>query len=268
MLAQLATQVVGSLLALEALDEDAEVRVFINSPGGTPYSVIGVVDAMQVRVPCWHDVLPGTRFHDDDDDDTVQTGDSSKSATTPGWQGSSHVPEPVAMCYAMYAVVCVCFVLPVPGMVAIALKWLCEHMYSLPPHARCMYTYLAGCQVPHSNCCPGRVLQLLKSAAGACSAAAAGPGAAGCCCHQWQMCSRCCSFSVALQWSVQPVPCVRHSPSSTHSSSLYTPPSTHAGCHCSKHPGYPHPTPNTGCWDPWKALQHEEHAHHDDAAHG
>lgn len=45
---QLATQVVGSLLALEAMDEEEEIRVYINSPGGQPYSIIGVVDTMQV----------------------------------------------------------------------------------------------------------------------------------------------------------------------------------------------------------------------------
>jgi ATP-dependent protease ClpP protease subunit len=48
---QLATQIVGSLLALEALDEAAPIRMYINSPGGTPYSVIGVVDAMQAVKP-------------------------------------------------------------------------------------------------------------------------------------------------------------------------------------------------------------------------
>jgi ATP-dependent protease ClpP protease subunit len=42
---------VGSLLALEAMDEEAPIRLYINSPGGTPYSVIGVVDAMQ-QVKC------------------------------------------------------------------------------------------------------------------------------------------------------------------------------------------------------------------------
>ncbi|KAF8056144.1 clpP [Scenedesmus sp. PABB004] len=48
---KLATQVVGSLLALEAMDEEAEIRMYINSPGGTPYSVLGVVDAMQAVKP-------------------------------------------------------------------------------------------------------------------------------------------------------------------------------------------------------------------------
>jgi ATP-dependent Clp protease protease subunit len=50
-LLQLSTQIVGSLLALEAMDEEAPIRLYINSPGGTPYSVIGVVDAMQ-QVKC------------------------------------------------------------------------------------------------------------------------------------------------------------------------------------------------------------------------
>jgi ATP-dependent Clp protease protease subunit len=48
---KLATQIVGSLLALEAMDEDAEIRVYINSPGGQPYSIIGVVDTMQAIKP-------------------------------------------------------------------------------------------------------------------------------------------------------------------------------------------------------------------------
>jgi ATP-dependent Clp protease protease subunit len=48
---QLATQIVGSLLALEALDEEEEIRVYINSPGGQPYSIIGVVDTMQSIKP-------------------------------------------------------------------------------------------------------------------------------------------------------------------------------------------------------------------------
>ena len=48
---QLATQIVGSLLALEAMDETAPIRMYINSPGGQPYSVIGVVDAMQAIKP-------------------------------------------------------------------------------------------------------------------------------------------------------------------------------------------------------------------------
>lgn len=41
----------GSLLALEALDETAPIRMYINSPGGTPYSIIGVADAMQAVKP-------------------------------------------------------------------------------------------------------------------------------------------------------------------------------------------------------------------------
>lgn len=49
---KLSTQIVGSLLALEAMDEEAPIRLYINSPGGTPYAVIGVVDAMrQVKCP-------------------------------------------------------------------------------------------------------------------------------------------------------------------------------------------------------------------------
>lgn len=40
------TQVVGSLMALEQLDEKAEIRMYINSPGGSPYAVLGLVDTM------------------------------------------------------------------------------------------------------------------------------------------------------------------------------------------------------------------------------
>lgn len=43
---KISTQVVGSLLALEALDEDEEIRLYINSPGGSPYAVLGVVDTL------------------------------------------------------------------------------------------------------------------------------------------------------------------------------------------------------------------------------
>ncbi|KAG2429026.1 hypothetical protein HXX76_011268 [Chlamydomonas incerta] len=48
---KMATQIVGSLMALEAVDENEDIRIYINSPGGQPYSVLGVVDAMQSIKP-------------------------------------------------------------------------------------------------------------------------------------------------------------------------------------------------------------------------
>eukprot|EP00967_Tisochrysis_lutea_P115582 scaffold185273_cov19-Tisochrysis_lutea.AAC.4 len=74
LLQQMATQIVGSLLALEALDEEEDIRIYINSPGlstrqnathpqgetlstptpragGQPYSVFGVLDAIKSIKP-------------------------------------------------------------------------------------------------------------------------------------------------------------------------------------------------------------------------
>jgi len=48
---KMATQIVGSLLALEALDEEEDIRIYINSPGGQPYSVFGVLDAIKSIKP-------------------------------------------------------------------------------------------------------------------------------------------------------------------------------------------------------------------------
>ncbi|KAG2449929.1 hypothetical protein HYH02_000033 [Chlamydomonas schloesseri] len=48
---KMATQIVGSLMALEAVDENEDIRIYINSPGGQPYSVLGVVDAIQSIKP-------------------------------------------------------------------------------------------------------------------------------------------------------------------------------------------------------------------------
>jgi ATP-dependent protease ClpP protease subunit len=47
----MATQIVGSLMALEAMDEEEEIRMYINSPGGQPYSIFGVLDAMATIKP-------------------------------------------------------------------------------------------------------------------------------------------------------------------------------------------------------------------------
>lgn len=48
---KMATQIVGSLLALEQLDEQEDIRLYINSPGGQPYSIIGILDAIQSIKP-------------------------------------------------------------------------------------------------------------------------------------------------------------------------------------------------------------------------
>lgn len=48
---KMCTQVVASLLALEALSEEEEIRLYINSPGGSPYAVVGLVDAIQSIKP-------------------------------------------------------------------------------------------------------------------------------------------------------------------------------------------------------------------------
>ncbi|MEW5313823.1 MAG: hypothetical protein WDW38_005360 [Sanguina aurantia] len=48
---KIATQVVGSLLALEAMDEEEDIRLYINSTGGQPYSVIGIIDTIQSIKP-------------------------------------------------------------------------------------------------------------------------------------------------------------------------------------------------------------------------
>mmetsp|Transcript_7646 Transcript_7646/g.23018 ORF Transcript_7646/g.23018 Transcript_7646/m.23018 type:complete len:287 (-) Transcript_7646:825-1685(-) len=48
---KIATQVVGSLLALEEIDPKADIKMFINCNGGQPYSVFGVLDTMKAVKP-------------------------------------------------------------------------------------------------------------------------------------------------------------------------------------------------------------------------
>lgn len=43
-----ATQIVAQLLALESIDADAEIRMYINSGGGLPYAVNAILDTMDV----------------------------------------------------------------------------------------------------------------------------------------------------------------------------------------------------------------------------
>jgi len=46
-----ATQIVASLLALEAMDSTSDIKLYINSPGGSPYSVIAILDTLQTLKP-------------------------------------------------------------------------------------------------------------------------------------------------------------------------------------------------------------------------
>ncbi|PSC75394.1 ATP-dependent Clp protease proteolytic subunit [Micractinium conductrix] len=49
---QVATQVVASLLALDSLDPDQEIKMYINCPQGSPYSVVAILDTMRaLRAP-------------------------------------------------------------------------------------------------------------------------------------------------------------------------------------------------------------------------
>ena len=43
---QLTTQIVGSLMALEQMDNTKEIKLYMNSPGGSIYNVAGVIDVM------------------------------------------------------------------------------------------------------------------------------------------------------------------------------------------------------------------------------
>eukprot|EP00803_Ostreobium_quekettii_P002574 evm.model.scf_2479.1 EVM.evm.TU.scf_2479.1 scf_2479:14765-20550(+) len=45
------TQVVGALLALEYLDENEDIKVYINCPGGSIYAILGIVDALLAIKP-------------------------------------------------------------------------------------------------------------------------------------------------------------------------------------------------------------------------
>lgn len=44
---ELATQVVASMLALEAIDSTSDIKLYINSPGGSPYAVVAILDTMK-----------------------------------------------------------------------------------------------------------------------------------------------------------------------------------------------------------------------------
>jgi len=45
---EVATKVVAQLLALEAIDPSAEIKLYLNSGGGLPYAVNAILDTMEV----------------------------------------------------------------------------------------------------------------------------------------------------------------------------------------------------------------------------
>lgn len=49
---KMCTKIVGSLMALDAASQTEEIRLYINSPGGSPYAVLGLVDTLQtIKAP-------------------------------------------------------------------------------------------------------------------------------------------------------------------------------------------------------------------------
>lgn len=44
---ELSCQIVAKLLALEAIDEKQDIKLYINSPGGSPYAVIAILDTIE-----------------------------------------------------------------------------------------------------------------------------------------------------------------------------------------------------------------------------
>ncbi|KAK9862625.1 hypothetical protein WJX84_002874 [Apatococcus fuscideae] len=48
---KLATQIVASLMALENLNPEEDIKIYINSSGGQSYSVVSILDAMSVIKP-------------------------------------------------------------------------------------------------------------------------------------------------------------------------------------------------------------------------
>lgn len=63
---QVATQTVATMLALEAIDPKADIKLYINSAGGSPYSVVGMLDTIRAIEP---------------DVSTVAMGNCSSTAT-------------------------------------------------------------------------------------------------------------------------------------------------------------------------------------------
>eukprot|EP00891_Asterochloris_glomerata_P003351 jgi/Astpho2/3351/gw1.00054.88.1_t len=48
---EVATQVVASLLALESIDPEEDITIYINSQGGSPYAVIAILDTIAAIKP-------------------------------------------------------------------------------------------------------------------------------------------------------------------------------------------------------------------------
>jgi len=44
---QVCTEIVAKLMALEAADPNADIKLYINSQGGTGYAIVGILDAMR-----------------------------------------------------------------------------------------------------------------------------------------------------------------------------------------------------------------------------
>jgi ATP-dependent Clp protease protease subunit len=55
-----ATQIVATLLALEAIDPTADIKLYINSAGGSPYAVVGILDTMRAIQPEISTIAMGT----------------------------------------------------------------------------------------------------------------------------------------------------------------------------------------------------------------
>jgi len=57
---QVATQIVATLLGLEAIDPKAYIKLYINSAGGSPYAVVGVLDTIRAISPEISTIAMGT----------------------------------------------------------------------------------------------------------------------------------------------------------------------------------------------------------------
>lgn len=57
---EVATQIVGGLLALEAENNSEDIKIYINSPGGVIYAVLGILDVMEHIKPDIQTVAFGT----------------------------------------------------------------------------------------------------------------------------------------------------------------------------------------------------------------
>lgn len=51
---KVATQIVGSLMALETIDDKEPIKLYINCSGGQPYSVFGILDTIKTLKPELH----------------------------------------------------------------------------------------------------------------------------------------------------------------------------------------------------------------------